>query len=95
MIPSPYEQPERRKAAFDVTVQLGGTGITFRCMGSLIENTGGKWRLDLARPMDPVPPGLTGKKEMAVLCESLTDELSAVLECRVTRVQPDRVVLEW
>ncbi len=90
-----YEVRDRKEEAFDVTVHLEcGAAITFRCMGGPQVKTGGKWRLDLARPLAPLPADLVGLKQIKALCDSLTDELAAVLQCRVTKVQLERLDLE-
>ncbi len=88
------------EGAFNVTVRLGGGAtIRFRCMGSPQIKTK-RWRLDLATALDPVPEGLVldvsvrQQRGVIELCSALTDELADVLKCRVTRVQPDRLVLE-
>ena len=88
-----YEPPSRPKEAIVVTVHLAdGVRIRFRCIGALQVKTSGRWRLDLARSLDPVPS--LPPKQMADLCRSLTEELAALLRCTVTKVQPDRVDLE-
>ena len=90
----------KHDGAFNVTVLLaGGATMRFRCIGSPQIKTK-RWRLDLATSLDPVPDGLvldvSVRQQRAVieLCSALTDELAAVLECRVTRVQPDLLDLE-
>ena len=80
------ELPDRKETAFDVTVRLIGRPATFRCIGGLQENTCGRWRLDLAWPVDPLPVEMVGLKQIKALCDSLTDELAAVLKCPVTTV---------
>lgn len=86
--------PSRKEEAIEVTVRLrDGSTIRFRCIGRAAPKATGKWRLDLARALDRLPPNVVDLKQIVGLCDSLTDELSHQLQRQVTRVQPD--LIDW